>query len=275
MTAEPILRAEDHRAWEQWMRAVHLHQRSLDHARAVDRARREVERAAAAGAVRSVALSGGKDSSDLAHIVCVDRGIPAVVVSEKDDLDYPGEEAYVRGLAVAWGLDLRIVHPATSPTEWIARRAAAMSGGEDIHGRSAGLSKACFYNVMEETDAEVGAAVTFWGLRAEESGRRRALLTAKGTTYQLKSGVTRCHPLGWWRGIDVYAYAEAVGLELLPVYRCCGWLPEHRRDPSRIRKSWWLPGKQAAKGQVAWLRRYYPSLWERYRIWFPDAASFV
>jgi hypothetical protein len=66
-----------------------------------------------------------------------------------------------------------------------------------------------------------------------------------------------------------------VGFELLPVYRCIGWLPEHRLKPWLIRKSWWLPGKSAAKGQVAWLRRYWPSLWERYRTWFPDAASFT
>ena len=270
---EPILRAEDHRAWDQWMRAVRLHRHTRQHANAVDHARRLVARAMATGSRPAISLSGGKDSSALTHLVAVTCGAKVDVISEKDDLDYPGEEAYVRALAERCGVPITIVRPEVSPATWIAQRAAYMSGGEDVHGRNAGLSKACFYGVMERAGQRYDVA--FWGLRAEESGRRKSLLEGKGCLYTLKAGGARCHPLGWWRGIDVYAYLETHGIELLPVYRCIGFLPEHRREPWRLRKSWWLPGAHAAHGQVAWLRRYWPSLWDRYLAWFPDARSFV
>mgnify|MGYP002146530534 CR=1 FL=1 len=55
-----------------------------------------------------------------------------------------------------------------SPVDWIAARAARMSGGEDIHGRNAGLSKACFYGVMEAADA-VDAPVIIQASRGARS----------------------------------------------------------------------------------------------------------
>lgn len=270
---EPVLRPADLSAWSGWMRAAVLNRRTQSYRRAVDEARRTAGRALALSSKRKLSLSGGKDSTALAHLVSELASGDIDVISEKDDLDYPGEEEYVRALAARCGFRLTIVRPEVSPAEWLEQRAAAMSGDDDMHSRAAGLSRACFYGVMEE--AELGADVTFWGLRAEESGQRRRLIRARGTLYTLKSGMVRCHPLGHWRGLDVYSYLDEVGIDPLHVYRCCGFLPEHRQDPSRIRKSWWIPGAHAAKGQAAWLRRYYPSLWEKFTAWFPDARCFA
>lgn len=62
------------------------------------------------------------------------------------------------------------------------------------------------------------------------------------------------------------------GIELLPLYRCIGLM--HRDEPWRLRKSWWLPGAGAARGQVVWLRRYYPSLYSRLVSWIEGATLF-
>lgn len=272
---EPRLRAEDHRAWNAWMKVVWLHGRTLAFRRAVDSAQRVASLALESAERPSLGLSGGKDSTCMAHLVGALAGRRLTVYSEKDDLDYPGEEEYVLRYGEAWGLQLEILRPPVSPTAWIEARAARMSGGEDVHGRSAGLSKACFYGVVEAAEAKHD--VSFLGLRAEESAGRRAHRARRGLLYEVKSrpGLRRCMPIGDWKGIDVYAYAEAHGIELLHVYRCIGFLEEHRRNPALIRKSWWLPGKQARHGQAAWLRRYYPSLFEKFRRWFPDALSYA
>lgn len=278
---EPILRAEDERAWDAWMKVVRMHSRTRAFAHAVDRARRvagdELERAERP----SVSWSGGKDSTVLTHLVAGIGHRALVVVSEKDDLDFPGEEAYVRELADAWSVDLRILRPPVSPRAWIEAHAGDMAGCEDVHGRAAGLSRACFYGVMAEADE--GRDLVFLGLRAGESGIRRGLIETRGIAYDLRGYASRhlgerqrrCNAIGHWRGIDVYAYAEAHAIPLLPVYRCIGWLPETRTRPWLIRKSWWLPGSHAANGQAAWLRRYYPSLWATFRRWFSDAAAYA
>lgn len=80
-------------------------------------------------------------------------------------------------------------------------------------------------------------------------------------------------PLADWRGIDVYAYAVSRGIELLPMYRCVGLM--HDEDPWNIRKSWWVPGSHARWGGIAWLRRYYPSLYARLCRMLPDASRHV
>lgn len=272
---EPILRADDLAVWETWMHAAAVHARTQAFRRHVDAAKRVVDRALAGGGRAAASISGGKDSSCLGHLVTAEMGCRDVdLMSEKDDLDFPGEEQHVTALAAAWGARLTILRPPISPAAFIAAEAAAgrLHVGDDIHGRAAALSKACFYNVMLEADR--GYDVVMLGLRAEESGIRRHVRQTRGLVYPLRSrgGQIRANPLGDWKGIDVYAYAESRGIELLPLYRCVAFM--HREEPWTLRKSWWLPGAGTARGQVAWLERYWPSLYRRLLSWMPAASLF-
>jgi 3'-phosphoadenosine 5'-phosphosulfate sulfotransferase (PAPS reductase)/FAD synthetase len=268
---EPILSPEDHEIWGRWQRTAEAHAKTRAHQRAVDSALRLVDRCMQRTPKAAVSWSGGKDSTVMTHLVCVRYGAKIPVFTEKDDLDYPGEEAYVRRLGEAWGLDLRVLHPPISPREWIAQNASKMLACDDIHSRAAGLSKACFYNVM--TEANRGYDAVMLGLRTEESAARRNLRSARGRHYELVDGTHRVLPIADWRGIDVFAYAFANGIELLPVYRCVAMM--HADKPWAIRKSWWLPGSSAASGYIAWLRRYWPSLFHQLSEWIPSAGLMV
>lgn len=217
-----------------------------------------------------VAWSGGKDSTCMAHLAC-SMGLEVTLVSEKDDLDYPGEEAYVHRLAVEWGKPLVILRPEVSPQNWLDTKCALMHAGDDIHGRSSGLSKACFYGTMEHRNRESGAVSM--GLRAAESGLRRRLRETRGRIYRRRDGLLVCHPIMDWRHLDVYAYALANGIELMPLYRCIGL--QHQDEPWLVRKSWWLPGSNTGSGQYRWLKHYWPSLYRRALDWFPAASQFA
>ena len=267
--SEPVLREDDLAAWDNWQRAAGVHAGTAAHRRHVASALRVVERCMRETPNAMVSWSGGKDSTVMTHLVCVRFGAPVDVVSEKDDLDYPGEEDYVRSLGRSWGLRLNVIRPPVSPMEWIASNRAEMHPGDEIHSRAAGLSKACFYGVMEAANEPYDAVML--GLRSEESASRRQLRAGKGRYYRLKSGKARALPIADWSGIDVYAYAQANGIELLPVYRCLGLM--HADEPYRLRKSWWLPGGSARFGQTVWLRRYYPSLFRQLCAWMPQAGS--
>lgn len=281
------------------MRAAREHARTQAFARRVERARAAMCEALAqpevAGASRrpGISWSAGKDSTVMTHLVVVlaGAGRAVEVVSEKDDLDYPGEREYVEGYAAAWGADLEILTPAVSPRAWIEEAAARgeITCFDDIHTRAAGLSKTCFYGLMEASNA--GRPLVCLGLRREESSIRthvatKAVMAAmkrraagdagprSGLTYWHKGeGQWRCLPVAEFSGIDVYAYLARYEIEPLPVYRCLGLM--HREKPWLLRKSWWLPGGQTANGQVAWLRRYYPSLYRQLCAWMPDATRFV
>ena len=263
---EPILSADDIAIWGRWQRTCEAHAKTRAFARRIESTERTVASALARAPHAMVSWSGGKDSTVMTHLVCVRMGARIVVVSEKDDLDFPGEEDYVRRLATEWSLDLRIVRPDASPWAWFVEHAKTLRAGQDIHGRSAGLSKACFYGVMEAVNAQYDAVLM--GLRTEESRARSNLRAARGRAYTLKSGRMHVLPIADWRGLDVLTYAHANGIDLLPVYRCVGLMHEH--EPWNIRKSWWLPGASSWFGQLTWLRRYYPSLFRRLREVMPQ-----
>lgn len=259
---EPRLSVEDLRIWGSWQRTAELHSRTRQHQRRVDQARRVVSDVLLRDPTACCMWSAGKDSTAMAHLVH-EMAPDVLLVSEKDDLDYPGEREYVETLARRWGARLQVVTPNVSPREWIARNATGLAVYEDFHSRVAELSKACFYRVVEE--ASDGHAILL-GLRSEESRGRLMNRATHGLLYQSRDRWVAC-PLGDWSGIDVYAYLVSQGVDLLPLYRCVAFM--HAREPWRVRKSWWLPGAHGRHGGVAWLRHYYPALYRQLVEWIP------
>jgi 3''-phosphoadenosine 5''-phosphosulfate sulfotransferase (PAPS reductase)/FAD synthetase and related enzymes len=267
---EPVLTADDREVWGTWIATAALHARTQAFKRHVEKSRRVLDDILNTTPDAAVSWSAGKDSSVMTHLCCVLHGAPWKVYSEKDDLDYPGEEEYVTRYAREWKLDLEILRPPISPKQWFIEHAKEIGPSGEIHARAAGLSKACFYNVMEECNKRHDCSIL--GLRSEESGIRRHARMAKGLYYQLKTtGRHRAIPISDWSALDVYAYAVAHGIELLPVYRCVAFA--HRHEPWMLRKSWWLPGGHAATGSVAWLRRYWPSLYRQLCEWMPASSQ--
>lgn len=271
MLAEPVLSAEDRRIWDRWCRAARVHAGTQLHRRRVDRARAVVDDFASRTRRPYVAWSAGKDSTAMTHLACVDRDHRDWrVMSIKDDLDFPGEEEYVRALGAAWGLTaLDVVHPPFSLQEWVREHCAGMDVGEDIHGRTAGLSRAAFYSVITAYAAEHQADGALLGLRAAESPGRNLNRATHGTIYAHHDGILRATPLADWQGLDVYGYLLTHGIEPLHVYRCCGLAT----SPEKVRKSWWLPGASVSSGATVWLHTYYPSLYRKLRELWPAAST--
>lgn len=249
-----------------WQRTWAVHARTQAYRRRIDGARRVIDAALEQTRNWGVMWSAGKDSTVMTHML---RREGLEVVSEKDDLDYPGEREYVQRLAAEWGLRLRIISPSISPAAWIAANSATMMAGHDIHSRAAGLSKACFYGLMREASATYDGI--FLGLRAAESRARKTNRNVRGSLYRRANCQWTCTPIADLCDQDIYAYALEHGVELLSIYRCIGLM--HRDEPGRVRKSWWLPGDSASDGSVVWLRRYYPSLYRQMLAWFPVTAG--
>lgn len=270
--SEPILRPEDRDLWEMWRRIALLRAKTAAHRRAVQRGCDAVQEAVARYGNIAVMWSGGKDSTAMVHLVRIRCGLDLPVISEKDDLDYPGEDEYVADLAERWRLDLTIVRPAHSLLEHVQSIAVWGDITSDIHGRSASLSREHFYPLVES--ASEGFRCIMLGLRSEESRGRKLNRMTRGLLYEKKSGQATCQPLADWSGLDVMAYMASSGIEPLPLYRCIAFDPEHAAEPWRVRKAWWLPGATTANGGVAWLRHYYPSLYAKLWDIYPSASRF-
>jgi phosphoadenosine phosphosulfate reductase len=87
------------------------------------------------------------------------------------------------------------------------------------------------------------------GIRGEESGQRKRRMMAFGASTK-----NTCAPIGWWTGLDVFAYLVAHDLPIHPAYACA---MHGTFDPQRIRVAS-LGGKRGTgKGREEWERFYY------------------
>lgn len=228
---------------------------SRGHAEAVHAARRVLDRLPDCD--WRVGCSAGKDSTALAVLMAED-GIGIAGFSVKDDLDYPGEREYIRALAAYTGTEIEVLVPESSLVEYL--RAGDVSLVDDVHGRSAGLSRTFFYGLLNAHRAHHGYDGILMGLRSEESKARAGFLRSQGPIYRRKDGVTTASPLAEWTDLDVHAYLWSRRVPVLHVYGCVD--PGSDDRALRLRKSWFVAGAAMANlGHYTWLRRWWPTQW--------------
>ena len=246
-------------------REVALHARSSLHRRRVEIAKLRLAEVCANGSPW-LGWSAGKDSTSLAAL-CVQLGLSPRVFAQKDDLDYPGEEAYIRNLA---GMTLRVdmIRPPDSVFEAYVRQVADPT--TEIHARGTAISDAYFYGLLDRHRREHDYHHVLLGLRAEESSARNVNRASHGWDYTRASGLRVSCPLADWSDLDVHAYLASRDVPLLPVYLCI----DPGAGPLRIRKSWWVVGGPAARhGHYRWLRRWWPKLHGRLSARVPGVTE--
>lgn len=87
------------------------------------------------------------------------------------------------------------------------------------------------------------------GVRGQESGARALRMQRWGTTT-----ARTCAPIGWWTGLDVFAY---LGLHDLPIHPAYAMNVGGMLDRERIRVAS-LGGKRGeGHGRAEWEARYY------------------
>lgn len=265
---EPVLTDQDRKIWEAWRRECLMWTRTSTHKRRVQAARDDVRRMMDICPDAYVAWSAGKDSTAMAAL-CAEEGIRGRYMSIKDDLDFPGEVEYLKSVAgqleIADKLD--VVWPPISLQKWLEEH--DVRSGEDLHSRQHKFSQDCFYSVIDDYRSAAGIPGVYLGLRTRESKGRRMNRWCRGKIYRKLDTETVCQPIADWAMQDVYGFMFERDIEFLHVYRCVRFA----RKPGVVRKSWWVPGHGVKDGETAWLRHYYPSLYQRLLELFPDAQE--
>lgn len=266
---EPILTDEDLDLWAMWMRGCALYAETKLHKSRVLEAERIIRQAMAVIDKPVIAWSGGKESTILAHIVCVKMGLRVPVMSLFTDLEPPGTRAYMDACVKAWDLDMEYVEPPVSFWQYLVDHAHEIDIHSAVTTGHTHVGK-IWDETMERWWQQSGYTGMLWGLRDEESRARKINTKRRGVLYQNTDGRWKCAPFSSWEGRDVYAYCAAHGVDLHPLYRCIRY---NAKDPSRVRKAMWIPGSHGAMGAMIWLRTYYPSLYMQLVQVYPEAAS--
>lgn len=110
----------------------------------------------------------------------------------------------------------------------------------------------------------------FIGLRAEESYNRSRLFFMRGNFYFAKErGAWACHPLEKWTSKDIWAYIVSHGLPYNELYDLA---PEGRE---LARNGAMFGSRSARYGRLAFFKRVYPELFNRFAAEFPEVRLYV
>lgn len=223
-----------------------------------------------------VAWSGGKDSTVVVDMaIQVDPHVPVVVYDS--GLLFPETVAYIRHLATEWRLDLHWIR-----AEPDLLTIFAASGGWDMNAPDRELKGQIGDVLIREPAAKAHARFgrgSLWGVRAEEEkGRvhlyRTALAEATRQHPQLTREQTRARyggmitrqdgtvtygPIWDWSRTDVFQYLHSRRIPPNPLYAAlaAAGAPEHR-----IRVDSILDAGHLSHGEMAWLQKGWPSLFD-------------
>ena len=187
-----------------------------------------------------IAVSGGKDSSVLLHLC---RSIRPSL----DAVHLDTHCAYPETLALFETYDnLKFVD--------VGDRFVMLEKGGMHYREKQGKLR----NFDAERIQGMGYDGFFYGLRVEESAKRRKHFGTRGYAFQRKDGIHICQPLAAWQYLDVWAYIVENQLPYNALYNLMWDRPEHAQ-----RVAGFSLVKEANCGTVAQLKKTHPHLFNK------------
>ena len=203
-----------------------------------------------------VSFSGGKDSAVLVHLISrVNKNVPVITEANDLDIDPKGKKEYCKRFVKNCGMENYFY------LETEESQIEQLKETGDMFWYDTFLEK---YITIYKPDG------FFTGISAKENPQTRGKFLKKyGLIYQYsdtainrkkwKSGATVCCPLGWWTGLDIFAYILTNKLEYNSVYDKDEYLKPHE-----IRYgSMYLESARFTKYNLLWLKKYYPEEFNR------------
>lgn len=205
------------------------------------------------GEPAAVGVSGGKDSVSMCHVVA--QHCKPTIIWNDSGLELPESEGVVRELALQLGLQVVVARGVDA----LARKTEI--GAEAARAQTAKTDELCIIGPVRKTLEDIGAKVEFVGLRKAESRHRKMVISMYGPMYDSKRwncGIA--WPMRHWQAADIFAYIDEHGLPLHPAYARTEW-----QERDSIRVSWAWDSSRENQGDIEYLRRFYPRVFQRIR----------
>lgn len=124
-------------------------------------------------------------------------------------------------------------------------------------------------NVLDEFAENQGFDLCFWGIRKDESHARRMMYAKYG--YFIKTGkIHKCHPIANILIDQLWYFYDKFEIPINEMYTKTLFL-----NKFQIRNTGWLSTDGARKGQIQWLKYYYPDYYNRLCSMFPQIRAYV
>ena len=208
-----------------------------------------------------VAWSGGKDSTAAALLAVEHWGADFPVVAFRCGMEFPETIAYQDDLAAARGWSFHVLQVGDYLSEMVRSGAwdhnavadPTQSPDWSFHTRITGPA---------EIAHEHFGPLMVWGIRSDESKKRRMMLGSHGRqgVVHRRDGTTTCAPLQRWTARDVWAAHAHYGVSWNPVYDRLEALgvPEVSQRVDVM-----VGANGAGQGRMGWLAMGWPEEFRR------------
>jgi 3'-phosphoadenosine 5'-phosphosulfate sulfotransferase (PAPS reductase)/FAD synthetase len=240
-----------------------MHARTRQFAHKLNRTRDIIAEALSVMHSPYVAFSAGKDSSVVLHLVrSLASDVPAVWGD--DEWNLPETYELVQATPHCYRIAARVWHAAWF-TSWDTDEPKLPEGTVWVDApRNDGL---------QTFARQQGYDGVFLGLRADESSMRRKHLRTFGPLFFAKKhNVWQCNPIAWWNLYDVWAY---IMTHHVPYNRAYDRLAEIGVPLERQRVGPIAVERVLRLGQLQWLKRGWPELFNQFAMRFPEARTYV
>jgi len=205
------------------------------------------------GGPYAVAVSGGKDSVAMAHLVAQFTD-DLIVLWNDSGLELPESETIVRQTAAMIGVPVVVA-------KGDALNLKVAKGRVEAERTAKHTDQLAIIGPVKAALEEHKIRVEFVGLRKDESQNRRITLSKYGYAHESKRwGCVTCWPMAEWTGADCLAYLDEHHLPLHPAYLR---IPEDRRHEGRV--SWVWDSTREKSGELELIRKWYPELYRKLR----------
>lgn len=215
-----------------------------------------------------VALSGGKDSGALAYVVDEAAKITGKgyrIWCHVSDASFPGTVETVNRIAEALGKTVDFYESGSSAIETVGR---AKERGK--FGKSG-----VFYDSVRRYAADKD--LSFVGVRASESRRRKKAANVHGRTFHSKSmgDIDICYPLLWFRLEDIAAATAMFKIPLHPIYKKqpIDMGKNANGEEYFIRLGYITSRDLLDKGTAIFLKLNYPEIFAKLQKAYPDIRN--
>ena len=207
-----------------------------------------------------LALSGGKDSTVVAHLLSqIDTSVP--VFTQADDMDWPGKAEHARLVAKKLGFtDHEVVWSEHSAADEFGQAISENVETQQLHQT--------FRHAIRSYTTRRKMRGVILGLRKEESRARLLNVASRGLLYQHQDGEWTALPIANWSSWEVLGYIVKHKLPLFHIYERIGALV----GPENVRLCWPVYPKLIPKGNCVVVKMCYPRLWSKLCQRFPELS---
>ena len=113
-------------------------------------------------------------------------------------------------------------------------------------------------NQLDEYAKQNNHDGVFWGIRSDESKKRKNLIKFKGNCFQDNTGFYKCSPLAYISNFDLWLIIDFLKIPYCDLYKKNKFFSREK-----LRNSGWMSTDGAWQGTIQHIRYYYPELFQK------------